>query len=201
MSVQGQASNKAMDCDLLRKKLAAGESTVASLQSEVLERKQETDELRKKLKNAETTAQEQQQTAAEEVRLQRMHHGNCTLSGSAYLQGMLRFAHQLQYPGSDSYMLLLDCLFVCVFVPQLHSVQRELLDAKELLTSQSFEAQQMQRRLEEMVQRLSDRNAALDAHKEVGHYFSASRVEYSAMWSPFRSTVVGSCIHVGGYFV
>lgn len=41
------------------------------------------------------------------------------------------------------------------------------MDANELLTSRGFEAQQMQRRLEELAHRLSDKNAALDAQKEV----------------------------------
>lgn len=42
------------------------------------------------------------------------------------------------------------------------------MDTNELLTSRGFEAQQMQRRLEELAHRLSDKSAAADAYKEVG---------------------------------
>lgn len=57
-----------MDCDLLRKKLAAGEATISALRGEVSEHKQEVSDVKRQLKKAEAAAHEQQQKAAEEVR-------------------------------------------------------------------------------------------------------------------------------------
>lgn len=58
-----------MDCDLLRKKLAAGEATISALRGEVSEHKQEVTDVKRQLKKAEAAAHEQQQKAAEEVSL------------------------------------------------------------------------------------------------------------------------------------
>lgn len=50
---------------------------------------------------------------------------------------------------------------------QLNCLKRELMDAQELLSSRGFEVVQMQRRLEELAHRLTEKNASLDGHKEV----------------------------------
>jgi hypothetical protein len=56
-----------------------------------------------------------------------------------------------------------------LFVPwlQLNCLKRELMDAQELVSSRGFEVQQMQRRLEELAHRLTEKNNSLDGHKEV----------------------------------
>jgi hypothetical protein len=41
------------------------------------------------------------------------------------------------------------------------------MDAQELVSSRGFEVQQMQRRLEELAHRLTEKNSSLDAQKEV----------------------------------
>jgi hypothetical protein len=50
---------------------------------------------------------------------------------------------------------------------QLNSLKRELMDAQELVSSRGFEVQQMQRRLEELAHRLTEKNSSLDTQKEV----------------------------------
>ncbi|WIA12855.1 hypothetical protein OEZ85_006481 [Tetradesmus obliquus] len=49
---------------------------------------------------------------------------------------------------------------------ELNCLKRELMDAQELLSSRGFEVVQMQRRLEELAHRLTEKNASLDGHKE-----------------------------------
>lgn len=58
-------------------------------------------------------------------------------------------------------------LSVVAGVLQMNSLQRELMDSQELLESKNFEVTQMQRRLEELAHRLTDKNSSLDAHKQV----------------------------------
>lgn len=62
-----------MDCDLLRKKLAAEETAVAGLKCELAGRDDDIEELKQQLVKAEAIAQEQQQQAAEEVSTIQQH--------------------------------------------------------------------------------------------------------------------------------
>lgn len=66
--LQAQASSKALECDLLRKKLSAAESGVSALKGDLADRDAEMDALRQAVKDAEVAASEEQEKAAEEVR-------------------------------------------------------------------------------------------------------------------------------------
>jgi hypothetical protein len=68
--LQAHASSKALECDLLRKKLAAAESGASALKGDLAEREAEMDALRQAVKGAEAAASEEQEKAAEEVRIQ-----------------------------------------------------------------------------------------------------------------------------------
>jgi hypothetical protein len=65
--LQGQASSKALECDLLRKKLSAAESSSSALKGDLAERDAEMDALRQAVKDAEAAASDEQEKAAEEV--------------------------------------------------------------------------------------------------------------------------------------
>jgi predicted nucleic acid-binding Zn-ribbon protein len=65
--LQGQASSKAVECDLLRKKLSAAESSTSALRGDLAERDAEMDALRQAVKDAEAAASDEQEKAAEEV--------------------------------------------------------------------------------------------------------------------------------------
>jgi hypothetical protein len=78
------------------------------------------------------------------------------------------------------------------------------METQELLTSRQFEAQQMQHRIDELVQRLADRNASIDAQKEVGccvhHTLWAGCLAYLAAvsrdrLSPYRRLLFGFSEH------
>lgn len=54
---------------------------------------------------------------------------------------------------------------VCV---QLNEMKRELLDTQQLLQEAGYERAQLQRRMEELSQRLADKSSSLDSSKKVG---------------------------------
>jgi hypothetical protein len=68
--LQSQASSKALESDLLRKKLSASESSASALRGDLAEREAEMDALRQAVKDAEAAASDEQEKAAEEVRNQ-----------------------------------------------------------------------------------------------------------------------------------
>jgi peptidoglycan hydrolase CwlO-like protein len=65
--LQANASSKALECDLLRKKLSAAEGGMSALKGDLAERDAEMDALRQAVKDAEAAASEEQEKAAEEV--------------------------------------------------------------------------------------------------------------------------------------
>ena len=69
---QGQASSRALECELLRKKLAAAESTNTGLRTDLQDSQQQVSELRQELQATESAAGESQQELAEEVRALRL---------------------------------------------------------------------------------------------------------------------------------
>jgi predicted nucleic acid-binding Zn-ribbon protein len=58
--------------------------------------------------------------------------------------------------------------FCCVDVHlQLNDLKRALLDKEQLLQEYEYEKSQMQRRMEELAQRLADKSSSLDGSRSV----------------------------------
>ena len=60
------------------------------------------------------------------------------------------------------------CCYCCVGVPlQLNDLKRALLDKDQLLQEYEYEKSQMQRRMEELGQRLADKSSSLEGSRSV----------------------------------
>lgn len=67
--LQGQASSKGLEVELLRKKLAAADGNTVALRSDLQEAQQEAAELRQQMQAMEAEAGESQAAADEQVRM------------------------------------------------------------------------------------------------------------------------------------
>ena len=69
----------------------------------------------------------------------------------------------------------------CVLLPvQLNEMKREVLDTQQLLQEAGYEKAQLQRRLEEALQSLTDKSGRLDGSKKV-------------CWGMYAGCGIGSC--------
>lgn len=99
--LQGQASSKALDCDLLRKKLSAAETSISGLKIELSEREEELEDMKVTLQKTEAAAQVEQEKAAEQVgRQQRV--------GWAVQGGERHKGHGRELIGL-AYLVVLEC--------------------------------------------------------------------------------------------
>lgn len=68
IDLQGQLSSRGLECDLLRKKLAAADGSLSNLRLDLQESQQEANELRQQMQAMESAAVEAQAAADERVR-------------------------------------------------------------------------------------------------------------------------------------
>lgn len=191
---QGQASSKGLEVELLRKKLSAADTNISTLRTDLAEAQQEAAALRAQVQDMESQAGESQVAAEEQVRVSLVMW---------LCRGVFWWLHHMaEDPGRPaaisnvgcwSWHLRYCCAILCAPPPlllaQLSDLNRKLLDKEQVLQEYEYERSQMQRRMEELSQRLMDKSSSLEGSRSVSDTGEACRQGDRALLPQARGAV------------